>query len=817
MPDDFSDLENRLTDTARASLERAGLIAHTTGSVYVGTEHLLLGVLAQNSSIGAKVLADSGVTLDRAELVLGLTPRSVVIVAVYKGMSQEVMQTIRTAWELAVEFGQEYIGTEHLIYSMLVQSGARATKLLDDMNVDMDVLKDDFERVFDRQQSESMSKGADKKTSKELGVLEKFGIDLTEKARDGKLDPVIGRDKEIERMITILGRRSKNNPSLIGEPGVGKTAVVEGLAQRMVAGRVPDFLHGKRLVQLDLVSMVSGTKYRGQFEERMQKLMAALRRHPEIIVFVDELHLLVGAGGAEGSMDAANVLKPALARGEIKMIGATTFDEYRKHIEKDTALSRRFQTVIVEEPTVDEAVAMMRGLANRLEAYHKVRLSDEMLKMSVDLAERYVTDRHLPDKAIDVIDEAAALLRSEKTGKPTRKQRLRQQIRRLIERIDSAVDEQNYEQAANLKTQMVKLEEQLALADDSDIEAKDLTERYLRRAVAAMTNVPLANIEHNSLKSLVKLEERLGRGIIGQDNAIREVSRVIKRARSGLAPAGRPLGSFVFLGPTGVGKTELARVLAREVFGGEKALIKIDMSELSEKHTASRLVGAPAGYIGYEDGGKLTDAVRRKPYSVVLFDEIEKAHPDVLNLLLQLLEDGKLTDAKGREVSFRNTIIILTSNIGAEKMMREVELGFSQTGKTTSSRLDSEHEKNVRESQKELEKMMRPELINRFDSIVTFRALTRPVVGKIFDSLVAEVKMAVANQGMSLTIPAAVKRHLIDEGYDEHRGVRPLRRVIEQQLAGAVADVLIAGKAKAGDKLEAKIQKGEAVVNVKRT
>lgn len=815
MPDDFSELENRLTDTAKASLERAGLIAHTTGSVYIGTEHLLLGVLAQNSSIGAKVLADSGVTLDRAEMVLGLTPRSVVIVAVYKGLSQEVMQTIRTAWELAVEFGQEFIGTEHIVYSILVQSGARATKLLDDMNVDTEALKDDFEKVFDRQQSESISQGASK-ASKELSILDKFGIDLTERSREGKLDPVIGRDKEIERMITILGRRSKNNPSLIGEPGVGKTAVVEGLAQRMTAGKVPEFLRGKKLVQLDLVSMVSGTKYRGQFEERMQKLMLALKKHQEIIVFVDELHLLVGAGGAEGSMDAANVLKPALARGEIKMIGATTFDEYRKHIEKDTALSRRFQTVIVEEPTVDEALAMMRGLVNRLESYHKVKLSDEMLKMSVDLAERYVTDRRLPDKAIDIIDEASALLRSEKNGKPTRAQRYRQQIRRLTERIDTAVESQDYEKAAVLKTQMMKLEEQLALANNHAEEIRSVSERYLRRAVAAMTNVPLANIEHNSLKTLIKLEERLGRGVIGQDEAIRAVARVIKRARSGLAPAGRPLGSFVFLGPTGVGKTELARVLAREVFGGDKALVKIDMSELSEKHTASRLVGAPAGYVGYEDGGKLTDAVRRKPYSVVLFDEIEKAHPDVLNLLLQLLEDGKLTDAKGREVSFRNTIIILTSNIGAEKMMREVELGFSQTAKNNVAKLDSEHDKNVRESQKELEKMMRPELVNRFDAIVTFRALTQPVVSEIFDSLVGEVKMAVANQGMALKVPASVKRHLIDEGFDEHRGIRPLRRVIEQQLAGAVADALIAGSAQPGDSLEAKLQKGEVVVNVKR-
>ena len=546
----------------------------------------------------------------------------------------------------------------------------------------------------------------------------------------------------------------------------------------------------------------------------MQKVLTALKHHPEIIVFVDELHLLVGAGGAEGSMDAANVLKPALARGEIKMIGATTFDEYRKYIEKDAALTRRFQTVVIEEPTVDEAVAMMRGLAGKLEAYHHVELSDKMVRLSVELAERYITDRFLPDKAIDVIDEAAALLRSEQSAKPSRRQRYQQQIRRLAGRIDTAVESQDYEQAALLKTQMVKLEQQLAMLDGESPERAPLTERYLRRAVAAITDVPLVNIERDTLASLAKLEARLNQSVIGQEEVIREVSRVIKRARSGLAPSNRPLGSFLFLGPTGVGKTELARVLAREVFGGEKSLIKIDMSELSEKHTAARLVGAPAGYVGYEDGGKLTDAVRRKPYSVVLFDEIEKAHPDVLNLLLQLLEDGKLTDAKGRSVSFRHTIIILTSNIGAERMMREAELGFHQIGKEKNAKLDDAHEKNAREARKELESIMRPELINRFDGILTFRALTRPVVGKIFDSLVSEVRIAAASHGLSLKISPSVKRMLIQEGYDEHHGVRPLRRVIERRLTGAVADTLIETQTRPGDVLEVRSEKGEVVVDV---
>ena len=813
MLDDFSALEGRLTETARASLERAGMIAHDCGSPYVGTEHLLLGVLAQNSSLGAKVLADSGVTLDRAEIALDLTPSNFVVVMVENGVSHEIMQTIRTAWQLAMEFGQEFIGTEHLVYSIVSQQDARATRLLRDMNVDIGVLKADLEQMFDKQQYESLSEPATQTSSKDMAYLEKFAIDLTARAMDGQLDPVVGRDKEIDRMITILGRRRKNNPVLIGEPGVGKTAVVEGLAQRMAEGKVAEFLSGKRLFQLDIVSMIAGTKYRGQFEERLQKVLEILKKHSEIIVFIDELHMLVGAGSAEGSMDAANMVKPALARGDIRLIGATTFDEYRKHIEKDAALTRRFQSVSIEEPTVDEAVAMVRGLANRMAAHHHVALDDELIRLSVELAERYVTDRRLPDKAIDVIDEAAALLRSEQAPMTSRRHRYEKQIQRLARRIDVAVEEQNYEQAALLKVQMVQLEEQAAGLADEDTASIPLTERYLRRAVAAMTGVPLAHVDSHQLKSLAKLESRLKKRIIGQEAAVAAVARAIKRARSGLASPKRPLGSFVFLGPTGVGKTELARVLAEEVFGGDTSLIKIDMSELSEKHTASRLVGAPAGYVGYDDGGKLTEAVRRKPYSVVLFDEIEKAHPDVLNLLLQLLEDGQLTDAQGRVVSFRNTIIILTSNLGAEMMMRESSLGFQSASASQEKKLDELHEQNAHEAKRQLEELMRPELINRFDDIVTFRALTRPAVSKIFDLLASEVKALVAGQGRQLHITAAAKRQLIDDGFDEFHGVRPLRRVIERQLVGAVADLLIDGASQPGDTLEVTVNKGELQVH----
>lgn len=814
MPEDFSALEGRLTETARASLERAGAIAQDDGSPYVGTEHLLLGVLAQNSSLGAKLLADFGVTLDRAEAALDLTPAPVIVVMMDHGVSQEILLTIRIAWKLAAEFGQEFIGTEHLVYSILSQNDARATRLLRDMNIDISSLKSDFENMFNKQQYESMGDSVSSKPSKGVAYLEKFAIDLTAKALSGELDPVVGRDKEIDRMITILGRRRKNNPVLIGEPGVGKTAVVEGLAQRMAEGRVAEFLDGKRIYQLDIVSMIAGTKYRGQFEERLQKVLSILRSHSEIIVFIDELHMLVGAGAAEGSMDAANMVKPALARGEIRLIGATTFDEYRKNIEKDAALTRRFQSVSVEEPSVDEAVAMVRGLANRMAAHHHVSLDNDLIRLAVDLSERYVTDRRLPDKAIDVIDEAAALFRSEQAPVKSRKSRFQKQINSLARRIDAAVESQDYEKAALLKVQMVQLEQRVADVDDEDTAVLPLTDRYLRRAVAAMTDVPLAHIDRDQLKSLVKLESRLKKRIIGQDVAIEEVAKVIKRARSGLASPKRPLGSFVFLGPTGVGKTELARVLADEVFGGEKSLIKIDMSEMSEKHNASRLVGAPAGYIGYDDGGKLTEAVRRRPYSVVLFDEIEKAHPDVLNLLLQLLEDGQLTDGQGRVVSFRNTIIILTSNLGAEQMMKESSLGFHSISDDQSAKLDQLHEQNSREARRQLEGLMRPELINRFDNIITFRALTRPVVSKIFDTMVSEASKLVSAQERILRVSPSAKRHMIDAGFDEHYGVRPLRRVIESQLIGAVADALIRQTSGPGDVLKVAYRKGEMVVDV---
>lgn len=818
MPEDFSELESRLTETARASLERAGLLAHNDGSAYVGTEHILLGVLAQNSSLGAKILAESGVTLDRAELALNLTAKPLVITVVQKGLSAEVVELIRTSWQLAVEFGQERVGTEHIIYGMLQQHEARATKLLRDMNIDIEHLRGSLEDVFDKQQFESLQsdRSAAAKKSSDLKILDKFGVDLTRRASEGFLDPVIGRAAEIQRMITILGRRSKNNPALIGEPGVGKTAVVEGLAQKIADNKVPEFLKGKRLFQLDLTAMIAGTKYRGQFEERLQKVLAVAKKHQEVILFIDELHLLVGAGSAEGSMDAANVLKPALARGEVRLIGATTFDEYRKHIEKDAALSRRFQAVTVAEPSPEEAVAMLKGLSGNLAKHHQVQISDEILTEAVDLSQRYVTERFLPDKAIDVIDEAASLLKSSLPANLSRKDKLSRRIKQLAGKIDAAVEAEDYQRAAEFKMQMRQLEQQAGKLTDEAETRPGLTDEYLRRAVSAMTNIPVDRLSLNQMKDLLQLEKRLSQGVLGQGEAIEQLARSIRRNKAGLNRQNGPLGSFIFLGPTGVGKTELARVLAREVFGGDNSLIKIDMSEFSERHTASRLIGAPAGYVGYDDGGKLTDKVRRQPYSVVLFDEIEKAHPDVLNLLLQILEDGKLSDSHGRTVSFRQTIIILTSNVGAEQMVQDSELGFAPSSQQKSSNQDR-HERNSRAALRELEDFLRPELIGRFDGVITFKPLTRSVVRKIFDNLTADLIEAVKQRGMTLNITPAVKRCLIKQGFDEQRGVRVLRRTIQAELADPLSDVLLSNKAKPGNMLETKIDNNKVVIDVKRT
>jgi len=797
MSDDFADFVSHLTDNARTSLQHADAIARGYGSAYIGTEHLLLGVLAQGSSVAAKVLADAGVTLDRAELALNLTPRTLVVSTGAKGLSETAKLTLKMSWDIAQEFHQDYLGTEHILYSILSQKNARATVLLRDMSVDVPALTGELEEFFDRQSSDyqqSVEEGAMRGTKQRRGgALEAFGTDLTAKARAGELDPVIGRDEQQERLVTILSRRTKNNPVLIGEPGVGKTAVVEGLAQRIAREDVPDHLLDRRVVQLDLAAMIAGTKYRGEFEERLKKVIDELKSQKNVIVFIDELHLIAGAGAAEGALDAANMLKPALARGELHMIGATTLDEYRKHIEKDTALERRFQPIVVKEPSLKDTAAILKGLKTYYEKHHGVTIGDEIIEDAVYMADRYVSERYMPDKAIDVIDEAAALVRVKHSRKPSRIRDFTRQLKNLNEKMDEAVNAEDYERAALYKTRISQLQAKIAEMKEHDEKKSPvlLSDQDIAHAISTMTGIPVKRLQKSEIKLLKNLEKHLSKYVIGQQEAVEAVAKAIRRSRSGVASSKRPIGSFVFMGPTGVGKTELARVLAREVFGSDEALVKIDMSEFGEKHNASRLVGAPAGYVGYEDGGKLTDKIRRQPYSVVLLDEIEKAHPDVFQLLLQLLEDGKLTDAKGHEVDFTNTIVILTSNLGAEKMMKESSLGFHTSTTSDSKKLDEVHAENAEAARAELSKRMRPELINRFDAIVTFRALTPKEVSKIFDNLIDELQERLVQKGLRLIIKPTAKRYLIQKGYDEKFGARPLRRAIQDELEHQLAEGIL--------------------------
>lgn len=822
MSDDFSEFISHLTDNARTSLHHATLIAQGYGSSYVGTEHLLLGVMAQGASVGAKILADAGVTLDKAQAALSAVPITSNFTAgiMTKSLSETAKLTLKMSWDVAQEFRQDYLGTEHILYSILSQKNARATVLLRDMNVDTTEILSELEEYLDRN-GDAQSGMAEEATraphkNRDRGMLGAFGVDLTARAKAGKLDPVIGRKEQEERVVTILSRRTKNNPVLIGEPGVGKTAIVEGLAQRIASEDVPEHLLDKRIIQLDLAGMIAGTKYRGEFEERLKKVISELQDQKNIIVFIDELHLLVGAGAAEGALDAANMLKPALARGEIRLIGATTLEEYRKHIEKDTALERRLQSIVVPEPKMKDTIAILKGLKPHYEKHHGVSITDEVIEDAVYMADRYVSERFMPDKAIDVIDEAAARVRVKTGHKPSKVRDYMKQLKNLNEKMEEAVIAEEYERAALYKTRISQLNEKL---DESREEYEQktpvqLTGEDVAHAIAQMTGIPVKRVQKSEARMLRNLEKHLGKYVIGQEEAVEKVAKAIRRSRSGVASNKRPIGSFVFLGPTGVGKTELARVLAREVFGSEESLIKIDMSEFSERHNTSRLLGAPAGYVGYEDGGQLTDKIRRQPYSVVLFDEIEKANSEVFNLLLQLLEDGKLTDAKGRSVDFTNTIIILTSNIGAEQMMKESSLGFHATSRKDEKHLEQVHAENAAAAQEALKKIMRPELINRFDALITFKALTRKEVGKIFDTLLGELQERLLRKGIHLVVASSAKRRIIEEGYDEKYGARPLRRAMQDLLEHGIAEGILSGEYEKGTVLKATSQKGTIVLHV---
>jgi ATP-dependent Clp protease ATP-binding subunit ClpC len=799
---DYQEFINHLTDNALLSLQQAEIIAKNTGSLYVGTEHILLGILAQSSSVGSQILRETGISLDKAQSSLLLTNKATIGTLGSKGLSETAKLTLKTAYEISQEFSQDACGTEHILYSLLNQRNSRAIELLTNLDVNVEMLSSHLES-FLHQQGGTSSEGTTKSKKKIVGksALDYFGTDLTDLARGGKLDPIIGRDEQIKRMVTILNRRGKNNPVLIGDAGVGKTAIVEGLAQKIIAEEVPDSLLDKRIVTLDVAGMVAGTKYRGEFEDRLKKVMAELADSKDTIVFIDELHLIVGAGSAEGSLDAGNILKPALARGKIQVIGATTTDEYRKHIEKDSALERRFQPVLVPETSPSETLSILRGLKKHYEEFHGVVIGDEVLADTVEMAKRYVADRNMPDKAIDLLDEASAHLRVGRGKTDPAERKLTKQIKLTTLKMEEAVDAADYEKAARFKQKLSQFEEDLSALRKKSAKENRLTlsSDDIAEVIAVMTGIPVTKVMKSEAKQLLQLEPTLMNHVKGQDEAVQAVARAIRRNRAGIAHEKRPIGSFVFLGPTGVGKTELARVLAREFFGSEKALIKIDMSEFSEKHTVSRLVGAPAGYVGYDDAGELTEKIRRRPYSLVLFDEIEKAHPDVFHALLQILEDGTLTDAKGRRVDFSNTIIIMTGNIGAEKLQKEVSLGFSASSTSDDKQLNELHEKNKTSVLDALKRFMRPELINRIDKIVVFRALSKDVVRDIVDVQLSDLQRRLIKKRLAIKVHKKAKEWLLEKGYDQKNGVRPLRRVIQDEIEDVVAEKLLSEEYGDGD------------------
>ena len=810
---DFQEFLNHLTDNALASLRNADAIARSTGSAYVGTEHLLLGVLAQDTSMGAKLLEGAGVTLQKAKLALNVTPGPMQALGA-KGLSEVAKLTLRMAYEIAQDFNQEFCGTEHILYSILSQKNARATELLKNMNVEVETLVSELDNFLHRQQAsgggiaEAQKPGGRKQKKT---ALDFFGTDLTALARKKKLDPVVGRDNQIRRAITILSRRTKNNPVLIGEPGVGKTAIVEGLAARIVSEDVPDSLLDKRIVMLDLAAMIAGTKYRGEFEERLKKVMGELEDDKKTIVFVDELHLIVGAGAAEGALDAGNMLKPALARGKIQLIGATTTDEYTKHIEKDAALERRFQPIQVPEATEQESIQILKGLKKHYEGFHNVKISDEVIEDTVRFAKRYINDRYMPDKAIDLLDEAAAHLRVDKGKTPPELREAQKELRLLQVRIEDAAANEDYEAAARYKTQASQVQQKITELHSKyqDNEKLKLSSDDVAAVVARITGVPVQKVIRTEAKYLLNLEKTLKKHIIGQSEAIEAVAKAVRRNRSGISDDRRPIGSFIFLGPTGVGKTELAKTLAREFFGSDDSLVKIDMSEFGEHHNVSRLMGAPAGYVGYDDGGQLTDKIRRQPYSLVLFDEIEKAHPDVFNMLLQLLEDGKLTDGKGRSIDFSNTVVIMTSNIGAEKLQKEARLGFNIQTQKEQRDLDQLHDRNKDEVLASLRKMMRPELLNRIDNTIVFRALTKEEIIEILDLQLAQLEQRLVRHGLGLKVSLSAKKHLAEHGYDVKNGVRPLRRLIQDTLEDHISHGLLDGTYQKGDMVNVTARNGQ--------
>jgi ATP-dependent Clp protease ATP-binding subunit ClpC len=793
---------DKFTDRARKVLTLAQDEAQRFNHNYIGTEHLLLGLVREGEGVAARVLENMNVELAKVrtavEFIIGRGDRPVVGEV---GLTPRAKRVIELAIDEARRLGHNYIGTEHLLLGLVREGEGIAAGVLESLGVNLDKVRHEVIRVLS--QSSSVGPAQETKRTSKTPTVDALGINLTEAARAGKLDPVIGREKEIERVIQILGRKTKNNPALIGEPGVGKTAIAEGLAHRIVAGDVPDILLNKRVLTLDIGSLVAGTKYRGEFEERLKKIIEELRNTNDAVLFIDELHTLVGAGAAEGAIDAANILKPPLARGELQCIGATTLDEYRKYIERDAALERRFQPVMVEEPTQEQTVEILMGIRERYEQHHKVTISDDAVRAAADLSTRYITDRHLPDKAIDLIDEAASRVRLRHTSAPPALREAQRELDKVTKEKDGAINSQDYEGAARLREQESETRERVDTlrADWQSTISGDqptVTEEEIAQVVAMWTGIPVTRIAQEESERLLHMEDAIHHRVIGQDEAIASVSRAVRRARAGLKDPKRPIGSFIFLGPTGVGKTELAKALAEFMFGSEDTLIKIDMSEFMERHNVSRLVGAPPGYVGFDEGGQLTEAVRRKSYAVVLLDEVEKAHPEVFNILLQILEDGQLTDAKGRRVDFRNTIIIMTSNLGAKQLQTNSSLGFRPVADDEVGRAQSSYELMKEKVQAELKSSFRPEFLNRIDATVVFRSLTVEEIRQIVDLMLQRVRDQLKAQSMSLEVTQEAKDILIKLGWDPAFGARPMRRVIQNLVEDVLAEHLLLGRYESG-------------------
>ncbi len=790
----------RFTDRARKVMALANQEAQRFNHEYIGTEHILLGLVKEGSGVGATVLKNLDIDLRKVRLEVEKLVKSGPDMVTMGKLPQtpRAKKVIEYAIEEARNLGHNYVGTEHLLLGLLRERDGVAAQVLMNLGLKLEEVREEVLNLLGAGvESEGSPESKEGKTKSRTPALDSFGRDLTELAREGALDPVIGRNNEIERVIQILCRRTKNNPVLLGEAGVGKTAIVEGLAQKIIGNDVPEILVDKRIVVLDLAMMVAGTKYRGQFEERIKAVMNEVRRAKNVILFIDELHTLVGAGGAEGAIDASNVLKPSLARGEIQCIGATTLDEYRKYVEKDSTLERRFQTVMVEPPSKEEALEILRGLRDRYEAHHRVQITDEALRSAVELSTRYITGRCLPDKAIDVIDEAGARIRLKSMTKPPNLTEVEEQIERLTIEKDEAVKNADYERAAELRDQAEALrrkkdEEQKKWREQAKEVDGVVDEETVAEVVSKMTGVPLTRLEKAEASRLLELESELHRRVISQDDAIKAVARSIRRARSGLKDPNRPMGTFLFLGPSGVGKTLLSKAIAEFMFGNETSLIQIDMSEYMEKHNVSRLIGAPPGYVGYEEGGQLTERIRRRPYAVVLLDEIEKAHPDVFNMLLQIMEEGRLTDNVGRQVDFKNIVLIMTSNIGADLIKSGGIQGFGY-GKRD---LDQNFEQMKRGLLREVEKFFRPEFINRLDDTIIFRPLSKDDLYRIIDIEIQKVTKRLVEQGIKLETTLGAHDFLIEKGYNPDFGARPLRRAIEQYVEDPLSESILRGEYK---------------------